>query len=107
MNGNSEFNVTDGLIYKGNRLYIPNAISLQLTLISEYHDNKLISHRSIDKTYDMLCRNYYWPNMIDTVKEYIRTCYTCQSNKVANNKPNGLLMQRAIPNNIFDEITLD
>ena len=108
MNGNSEFNIKDGLIYKGeHRLYIPDANSLKLPLVGEYHDNRLLCHRGIDKTYDLLSRYYYWPHMIDTVKEYIRTCYTCQANKVSNHKPSGLLMQRPIPRQIFTEITLD
>ena len=51
--------------------YLPKAVSdpvIQLHIpkqvIDQYHDNN--HHMQIDKTYDTIKTNYYWPNIYKT-----------------------------------------
>lgn len=107
VNGTPDFRVVDGMIYKGTRLYIPDIKPLQLELIAEYHNVKTVSHRGIDKTYDLLTRKFYWQHMYTCVKEYIQTCDVCQKSKYDNKHKAGELQQRAMPGRPFVEVTMD
>ena len=62
--------------------------SLQLYVINEIHkDGDLANHFGIDKTYNLLKKRFYRPNMYRSLKNYIAECITCnkckadQSNK--------------------------
>ncbi|KAG0930503.1 hypothetical protein G6F57_011821 [Rhizopus arrhizus] len=54
------------------------------TVISKYHDGITGGHFGIDKTVDKIKEVAWWPNMVEDVKEYIRTCPACQIYKVRN-----------------------
>ena len=105
-NGNKDYTVKNGLIYRGNRLYIPQLDGLQQPLISEYHDTTAVCHRGIEKTYHMISQNYYWLNMHKTVEDYVKSCH-CLQHKNTNNQQHAMLQQRAIPQRKFSEITMD
>ncbi|XP_068204955.1 uncharacterized protein [Palaemon carinicauda] len=36
------------------------------------------SHLGITKTYERISQDFYWPNMKNDIKEYVKTCTTCQ-----------------------------
>ncbi|XP_068206168.1 uncharacterized protein [Palaemon carinicauda] len=36
------------------------------------------SHLGITKTYECISQDFYWPNMKNDIKEYVKTCTTCQ-----------------------------
>jgi len=105
------FRVRDGVIFVANddaeRLYIPDVAALQLQLLREHHDSKLSGHLGMDKTYALLARNYYWPNMRDTVRDYIRSCPACQGNKPTNQKPAGLMQPLPIPDYNWQQVSMD
>jgi hypothetical protein len=70
-NGNHSYVVLNGMIYKGDRIYIPSFQGLKQKLLYEYHDVQSSSHRGIASTHDRLMRNYYWPNMYDECSDAI------------------------------------
>lgn len=101
---------TDGLLYKldarhGNRLYIPT--SLRESLLYEAHDTPTAGHLGQDKTLERLIRRFYWPEMEDSVRQYVRTCASCQRNKVEQQPPIGLQSANAIPTHPWSIISLD
>jgi len=59
------------------RLYIPNNNSLKLKVTYQCHDAKVGGHFGRDKTLELMKCNYYWPNIEDRVRNYVRTCDTC------------------------------
>ena len=81
----------------GQRLAIPKDKALQTQLLEEHHDIKISGHLGIDKTYDALRRNYYWPKMGKDVHKYITSCESCQRNKSDNQTPAGLLQPLNTP----------
>ncbi|KAL0411013.1 UNVERIFIED_CONTAM: hypothetical protein Slati_3691000 [Sesamum latifolium] len=71
---------------KGNRLYVPKGGDLRKSLISECHDTLWAGHQGEERTYALVQRAYYWPQMRDDVETYVRTCLICQQDKADHQK---------------------
>jgi len=106
-NQDGKFKQRDGLWFYEDRLYIPNVAVVRQTLLSEYHDTPLHGHLGIDKTLAALQRIFYWPNMVDAVKLYIKTCSFCQRNKPSNMRKAGLLQSLDIPEFYWQSVSTD
>jgi transposase InsO family protein len=64
-------------------------ISYQEEIISSIHI--IIGHLGWKKTWERTRQDYYWPNMLNDIKEYVATCDACQRNKSSTQRPAGLL----------------
>ncbi|KAL0541779.1 hypothetical protein IC582_021836 [Cucumis melo] len=60
----------DLLVTKGNRLYVPRAGDLRKKLLYECHDTLWAGHPGWQRTYALLKKGYFWPNMRDDVMQY-------------------------------------
>ena len=80
----------DGLLYKGNRLFIPQDREIKMKIIQENHD-VTGAHFGYKKTLAGVNRSYYWKRLPQDVKQYVQSCDACQRNKPSNQKPFGLL----------------
>ena len=81
----------DGLLWYKGRLYIPEKQDLKLHILEQDHDSKVAGHWGHAKTLEILTRNWYWPNMDQTVRNYVNICDECQRNKSRRHKRFGLL----------------
>lgn len=102
----TDFTLTDELLYKDGRLYVPQG-ELRARLLVEAHDAPLSGHLGRDKTYHRLHRSFYWPRLHQMVYEYCSTCPSCQSIKPSHQKPMGLLQPNPIPGAPGDSWALD
>nr|GEZ76357.1 reverse transcriptase domain-containing protein [Tanacetum cinerariifolium] len=50
---------------------------------------------------------YWWPNMKANIATYVSKCLTCVRVKAEHQRPSGLLVQLAIPEWKWDNITMD
>jgi hypothetical protein len=76
----SHFHLGNGLLwYKQNRLYVLEGKTRD-TLLKECHNGLLAGHGGAKCTTTFLKKSYYWPNLKDSVEEYVKTCLTCQQN---------------------------
>ncbi len=66
-------------------------------LLKECHDGPLAGHGGAKHTTTFLKKSYYWPNLKENAKEYVKTYLTCQQNRVFNKKQVGLLRPLPIP----------
>ena len=69
-----------GLIQKkggAERLIIPEVLKLEL--LNGYHDKA--GHPGTDNTVHTLSSYFLWYNMHSDVREYVKSCYTCQQQK--------------------------
>jgi hypothetical protein len=48
------------------------------TLMEMMHDHSTAGHLGIESTYNKIKERYYWNQMYDDIREYIKTCNTCQ-----------------------------
>lgn len=105
--GHRELAVKDGLIYKDTKIYVPNDKQLRTQLLVEQHDIPISGHLGEHKTYERLARHFVWPGMRRTVREYVRSCISCQQNKPPNTLPAGLLQSLEIPDERWETVTMD
>src|SRR5260370_14891590 len=101
------YTIQNGFIYKGDRLYIPPYDSLKQRILYEYHDSTSSAHRGVASTHERMKRHYYWPNMLNDIEQYCRTCKECQQSKAINQMKNGLLQPLPIPQRKFDDVSMD
>ncbi|KAL0345517.1 UNVERIFIED_CONTAM: Transposon Tf2-11 polyprotein [Sesamum radiatum] len=92
---------------KGNRLYVPKGGDLRKSLISECHDTLWAGHQGEERTYALVHRAYYWPQMRDDVETYVRTCLICQQDKADHQKKAGLLQPLPIPKRPWESVSMD
>ena len=64
-----------------NWLAIPKDKRLRTQILQEHHDTDISGHLGIDKTYELLQRNFYWPKLGKDVYKFVTTCDSCQRNK--------------------------
>lgn len=76
-------------------------------ILQENHDNKLAGHFGFNKTYNKIKEHYYWPTIKMDIRNYIRSCHSCQINKT-NFKPTKQPMEITSTSNFpFDRIAID
>jgi hypothetical protein len=97
----------DGIVLKRGLVYVPNNDLIKLQLLRTHHDSPLAGHPGQEKTYELLSRNYTWPNMRQFVNEYINTCDTCTRNKSPRQRPHGPLMPLPIPSGPWKSVSMD
>jgi hypothetical protein len=103
------FKLVNGLLYftkdGRDRLYVP--VSLQRVFLREAHDCVVSGHIGVHKTLARLLPVVFWPKMEKSVRDYIRTCDSCQRNKPSNMLPPGLLQPLPIPDHNWDSVSMD
>ena len=98
----------DGLWRDKNlRLVVPNVHGLRDIVMRELHDSPLSGHSGIERTLEAVHRNYDWPGVSVTVKQYVRSCDSCQRNKSSNQAPAGLLQPLPVPERPWQVVTMD
>lgn len=71
------------------------------------HDDPLAGHFGVRKTYDLLKRDYWWPEMHTACQAYVQACPVCARSKTCRAKPSGLLQPLAIPDRPWCRISMD
>lgn len=65
-------------------------------IITQNHDSLQAGHLGISKTYWRISQEYYWPNMLEEVTQYVKRCIICQQVKADNQPPRGMMQKRHI-----------
>ena len=87
------------------RLCIPRG-PVRLKLLQENHDCITARHPGRDRTFWNLSKHFYWPGLGKSVKEFVRTCDTCQRHKSARTRV-GLLQPLPVPERPWETISMD
>jgi hypothetical protein len=67
----------------------------------------MAGHFGARRTLELIERTYYWPSLSKDVQNYVRTCAVCQRSKAPRHSKYRQLLLLLIPNEIFEEVTLD
>ena len=101
-------NLKNDLIYwKGTRLYIPNDDKLRAKIFHECHDTPISGHLGTAKTTELITKYFYWPGIQEEIKQYVKTCNSCQRNKPSHQVPTGLLQPLPISDSLWSDISMD
>ena len=76
-------------------------------VIRSRHDDKSAGHPGIEKTLELVTRDFTWKGIRKDVKEYIQQCDTCKKTKHERHRPYGLLQEPEIPDKAWSTIALD
>ena len=78
---------TGDLFWYGDWLVVMEDLPLRRGVISLYHNSPTAGHPGISNTMWAITCDYWWPNMTQTITEYIKGCALCQSHKNNPTKP--------------------
>jgi Reverse transcriptase (RNA-dependent DNA polymerase)/RNase H-like domain found in reverse transcriptase/Integrase zinc binding domain/Retroviral aspartyl protease/Chromo (CHRromatin Organisation MOdifier) domain len=101
------FHLDNGIIMRGEQIYIPINKKIMTQILNEAHDIPISGHVGMNKTLEKISRKFYWPKMHRHIQHYISTCMKCQENKSSNQLPMGLLHPLPIPQRRWQQITMD
>lgn len=93
------------MLFVEHRLYV--APDVRLPLQRSAHESKIGGHGGRTSTYDLLYRNYTWPNMSHDVAEFVIYCCICMRIKKSRQRKPGLLQPLPPANRPFRELTMD
>jgi transposase InsO family protein/transposase-like protein len=88
VNADANLSIVEGLIYYGNKLYVPPALRTQM--LRENHDQGAAGHDGVDNTIYRM-RFLWWPELKREVEEYVRRCERCQLRKPKRTLPHGTM----------------
>ena len=94
------------LYYDKSRICIPRG-PLRTRLLYDHHDAAIAGHQGIERTYATLHPNVYWPRMNSDVRNYVKSCDSCQRIKAGHQVPAGLLQPLQIPTRPWEQISMD
>ncbi|GJS28833.1 putative reverse transcriptase domain-containing protein [Tanacetum coccineum] len=97
----------DGTLCLHYRSWLPCYGDLRSVIMHESHKSKYSIHPGSEKMYQDVKKLYWWPNMKADIATYVSKCLTCARVKAEHQRPSGLLVQPAIPEWKWDNITMD
>jgi len=79
------------------RLYIPANSALKTKIAKGCHDSKVAGHFGMEKTIEMIMRDFYWKGLTEWINDYVRSRDECQHNKSPQHAQWGLLQLLKTP----------
>ncbi|GJX93544.1 putative reverse transcriptase domain-containing protein [Tanacetum coccineum] len=97
----------DGTLCLNGRSWLPCYGDLRSVVMHESHKSKYSIHPGSEKMYQDMKKLYWWPNIRADIATYVSKCLTYAKVKAEHQRPSGLLVQPAIPEWKWDNITMD
>lgn len=97
----------DGLLRKGNALYVPGSPALRDEILTSCHNDPYAGHFRFARTLELVQRKYHWPGIRKDIKRYVMTCPICQRTKTRQHRLYSKLAPFQPPTQPWQEITMD
>lgn len=108
-NGNTTHNRfhvdKSGTLYYKDKIYVPE--SVRLTIMTACQDSLLAGHPGVQKTLELVRRDYWWPKQSALIAQYVKECDVCQRTKASRQKYTGLLHPLPTATKYWSSVTLD
>ncbi len=88
-------------------IYVPQKASLRGEIIAQCHDHILAGHPGIEKTKELVLREYWWPKLKKTVDAYVKGCEVCQRTKSSTQPKAAPLNPNTVPEGPWTHILVD
>jgi hypothetical protein len=76
----------NGVWYKEGRVVVTEELAGKCKIIQAHHNPPVHGHPGINRTIQIVERNYWWLQLRQDTKDYVQGCADCQRHKV-NNRP--------------------
>jgi hypothetical protein len=96
-----------GMLYRKGKIWIPRDPALKKLIFESEHDSRVAGHMGMDKTVELIGRNFYWPGMAEEIEDFVRSCDDCQRNKASRHKRHGTLHPLELSYAPWDSISMD
>jgi hypothetical protein len=100
------FQFIDGLLYYQGLLISPDG-PCRLRVFQSHHDFPAVGHFGFNKTMELILRDFWWPQIWKTVKDYVTTYDICSRSKIPRHRLFGLLRLLPIPKKPWSSISMD
>ncbi|KAF8633524.1 hypothetical protein AX17_004426 [Amanita inopinata Kibby_2008] len=97
----------DGILYYQDCIYVPRDPDLRWCIVELHHNTPLAGHPGRWKTWELVSRNYWWPQISRYVGDYCRACDLCLCTKAQRHAPTGELQPLPIPAKQWEDISMD
>ena len=97
----------DGMLFRKGKIWLPRNEALWTMVFENEHDTMVAGHIGMDKTLELITRNFYWPRMAEDIEDYVRSCNDCQRNKASRHKRHGTLHHLELSYSPWDSISMD
>jgi len=106
VDGLSDWEVSDGLVFFKGRVYVPKVLDLRQRVLQLCHDSQTTGHPGRRGTLELVSRLYWWPGMTTFVNKYVTGCDTCQRYKPTRH-PRAILQPHDVPEGPWQTIGVD
>ena len=65
----AEITYKDGMLFRKGKICIPDASALKKLIFENEHDTIVAGHMGMDKTLEMISRNFNWPHMAEEIED--------------------------------------
>jgi len=73
------FTINNSFLLFDNRIYVPP--NCRSSILNICHDAPSSGHFGINKTINLVKRDFWWPSLVSNVKKYVRSCTICYRSK--------------------------
>jgi hypothetical protein len=101
------FELRDGVIRKKGRVWVGGNSVAQQHILQALHDSGIGGHSGTLATYQRIKKLFDWPNLKQSVHDFVQRCDTCQRAKAEHTKLPGLLQPLPVPPSAWHTISLD
>ena len=96
-----------GVLFFKDRLVVAETSSWIPKLMEEFHATPQGGHSGFYRTYRRLASNLFWKGMKGDIMRFVQDCDVCQRQKYLTTAPGGLLQPLPIPDQVWEDISLD
>lgn len=80
---------------------------MRKAIISEYHSSLVGGHKGVTKTFRLIRNRFVWPELKKNVENFVRTCISCQRQKLVRIKTRQPMVITDTPADAFDKVSMD
>lgn len=95
------------MLFFKDRLVVAETSSWIPKLMEEFHATPQGGHSGFYRTYRRLASNLFWKGMKGDIMRFVQDCDVCQRQKYLTTAPGGLLQPLPIPDQVWEDISLD
>jgi hypothetical protein len=100
-----KFESIENILFFKKKLWIFESNQLKFDIIRKIHDQLISKHSNIRRTCKYLHKWYYWSQVKQSVKRYVKNCRVCRRFKSLKNKYSELLNSSSISKRSWINIT--
>ena len=95
------------MLYRKGKIWLPRDEALKKMVFENEHDTMVACHMGMDKTLEMINRNFNWPRMAEDIADCVCSCDDCQRNKASRHKRHDTLHPLELSYSPWDSISMD